>query len=140
MVNSQSKGYRGETLWQRVLIKLGIRSERVKRKQGGKGGGACDVVSEPVVPTGGYAGELLWSEILRGLPELPAIHWEVKNTKTLPPKGVRNALMQARATANGGPCAVAMHIQGTSHWGIYIETSDWQLSDFGLEPTGESSK
>lgn len=132
MVHSQRKGYRGEVLWQAFLAKLGIRSERVKRKQGGRDGGACDVVSED---------HLLWGDISNDHEiQIPTIHWEVKNTKTLPPKGVRNALMQARATANGGPCALAMHIPGTSHFGIYIETSDWELSDFGLQPAGDSSK
>jgi len=130
MAHSQAKGYRGEKLWQAFLSKLGIRSERVKRKQGGRDGGACDVVSE------GF----FFGIEMDFLERLPTIHWEVKNTKTLPPKGVRNALMQARATANGGPCALAMHIPGTSDFGIYIETSDWELSDFGLQPAGESSK
>lgn len=131
MVNSQHKGYRGETLWQKFLTKLGIHSERVKRKQGGKDGGACDVVSSV-----GHLKLISYSQLF----PIPTIHWEVKNTKTLPPKGVRNALMQARSTANGGPCALAMHIPNTSHWGIYFETSDWELSDFGLEPAGEGSK
>lgn len=131
MTNSQAKGYRGETQWQKFLRKLGINSERVKRKQGGKDGGACDVVSDIA-----RLNTSAWAEFI----DVPAIHWEVKNTKKLPPKGVRDALMQARATANGGPCALAMHIPGTSQWGIYFETSDWTLSDFGLEAAGEGSE
>lgn len=138
MVNSQAKGYRGEVLWQAFMSKLGIKSERVKRKQGGRDGGACDVVSDAKQMR---CVRIVSDEHVKAaIIPLPTIHWEVKNTKTLPPKGVRNALMQARATANGGPCAVAMHIEGTSHFGIYFETSDWELSDFGLQPTGESSK
>lgn len=71
---------------------------------------------------------------------IPAVAWEVKNVKSLPPKVIRDALQQARGTADGGPCALAMHLPGTKHWGIYIETSDWSLSDFGFESEGEISK
>ena len=137
MVNSQSKGYRGEKLWQAFLAKLGIDSTREKRKQGGRGGGASDVVNGKhemrnvvFLPNNHAKGVII---------PIPTIHWEVKNKETLPPKGVRNALMQARSAAQGGPCALAMRIKGGG-WGIYIETADWSPEDFGLQPTGESSK
>ncbi len=132
---SQTKGYRGETLWVRFLQRLGFTATREKRKQGGRGGGASDVVSNPKVLFDAVYPEE-WETII----PIPIIHWEVKNTATLPPKGVRNALMQARAAANGGPCGLAMHIPGTSHFGIYFETSDWELSDFGLKPQGDTSQ
>ena len=134
---SQRKGYVGESKWVKFLEHLGFTATRVKRKQGGRGGGACDVVSESMCFDEG--GTSLREDIEIDH-DIPTIHWEVKNTATLPPKGVRNALMQARATAEGGPCALAMHIPGTSHWGIYFETADWSPEDFGLQPTGESSK
>lgn len=137
MTNSQAKGYRGETLWQKFLAKLGIKSERVKRKQGGKDGGACDVVAEETVLE--QPKDLACVGHGPITIRVPTIHWEVKNTKKLPPKGVRNALMQARSTANGGPCALAMYV-GRGVWGIYLETADWSPTDFGLEPQGEGSK
>ncbi len=135
---SQTKGYRGETLWVKFLERLGFTATREKRKQGGRGGGASDVVADgrKLHASGHIAG---FTVVAAKIP-IPTIHWEVKNTKTLPPVGVRNALMQARATADGGPCGVAMHIPGTSHFGLYFETSDWELSDFGLKPNGTSSK
>ena len=128
---SQRKGYTGEAKWVQLLQRLGFTATREKRKQGGRGGGACDVVSVHCE----FENPERCTEL-----EVPTIHWEVKNTKTLPPVGVRNALMQARATAEGGPCAVAMHIQGTSNWGVYFEIADWSPEDFGLQPTGTSSK
>lgn len=130
------KGALGERLWVRILQRLGFTATREKRKQGGRGGGACDVVSKSHLFSWRSGDGRDWDITI----PVPTIHWEVKNTKTLPPVGVRNALMQARATAEGGPCAVAMHIQGTSNWGIYFEIADWSPEDFGLQPTGTSSK
>ena len=109
MVHSQSKGYRGEVALIQLLSALGLSAQRVKAKQGGLGGGAADVTSDPADDLG-----------------IPGICWEVKNKATMPPKGVRKAPDQARqASEDGQRCALAMKIP-RGGWGFYIETKDWE--------------